>query len=211
MFNLVLNMVKLLVASDLHGDIFQVRKLAEKGKKENIDAVILCGDIADSSMNIEGMIGPFKELKKPVMFVPGNHESPIMGEFIATKYEIINLQGYSARIRDKEKEIGFLGCGGADIGFNFTSEDDMEKYLRNGWNSIRNCGKKILVTHIHPKGSEVEKEFGWAGSESLRKFIEKYQPDLHLNGHIHEAEGFESRIGNTLSLSIGSKGKIIEI
>ena len=42
-----------------------------------------------------------------------------------------------------------------------------------------------------------------AGSSTVRKMIEEFQPLLGLHGHIHESKGFR-RIGKTLSINPGS-------
>jgi Icc-related predicted phosphoesterase len=41
--------------------------------------------------------------------------------------------------------------------------------------------------------------------------IYELQPDLHLCGHIHEAEGMEQKMGKTRVISLGKKGKIINL
>jgi Icc-related predicted phosphoesterase len=56
--------------------------------------------------------------------------------------------------------------------------------------------KPIIV-----KGQQIM--FG-AGSEAIRAAVEKYQPLLHLCGHIHESRG-ATRIGKTLVINPGSE------
>ena len=47
--------------------------------------------------------------------------------------------------------------------------------------------------------------------EKIRKAINQFKPDLFISGHIHEAEGLSEKIGKTKVISVGKKGKIIEI
>ena len=49
------------------------------------------------------------------------------------------------------------------------------------------------------------------GSKGVKKAIDKFHPDLLLCSHVHEAEGIEEKIGNTIVINVGKKGKIIEI
>ena len=63
---------------------------------------------------------------------------------------------------------------------------------------------------MHPSGSLIEK-FSFPGSKAVRKAIDKFKPDIHLCGHIHEMEGFEEKIGKTIVFSVGKRGKIIEL
>jgi len=67
-----------------------------------------------------------------------------------------------------------------------------------------------MVTHMHPQGSKSEFS-GIEGSQSIRRAIEKFKPDLLIHGHIHEGEGIEDRIGKTTIINVGKTGKIIEI
>ena len=45
---------------------------------------------------------------------------------------------------------------------------------------------------------------------ALKNFIEKYQPDFVLCGHVHEAAGIEDFIGKTKVINVGRNGKILE-
>ena len=65
--------LKILAASDLHGDSFQVMKLADRAEKENVDLVVLCGDIT-SPLETKNIIKPFtpcnKGLNRRILFAP---------------------------------------------------------------------------------------------------------------------------------------------
>ncbi len=197
---------RILVASDLHGDSRRARKLADIARKKNVDLVVIAGDITHFDIDSTNMIGPFLEKGKKVLFVPGNHDSPATAEFLAEKYKITNLQFYSFR----HGNIGFFGCGGGNIGTNFVSEEEITHYLKRGFEYVKDSEHKIMVTHMHPAGTSIEKT-SFRGSESIRKAIKEFQPDLHVCGHIHEAEGFEETVGKTTVLCVGPKGKIIEL
>ena len=199
--------MKLLIASDIHEDKKAVKKLANKAAKDNVELVILAGDLTYFDMDWKGLIGPFLEKKKQVLFVPGNHDSLGTAAILVKKYSIKNLQDYSVIIDD----VGFFGCGGANIGLNFTDEEDFFETLYRGFKYIKEAKKKVMVTHLHPEGSMVEKKSGFDGSKSIRNAIEKFKPDVHIFGHIHETEGLEERIGNTTSICTGKKGKIVEV
>ena len=78
------------------------------------------------------------------------------------------------------------------------------------FNKINVLEKKIMVSHLH--ASDTKAEFsGIEGEEVLRKAIEKFQPDVFLSGHIHEAEGLNEKIGKTRVFSLGKKGRVIEL
>src|SRR3989338_8414745 len=188
--------VKILAAADMHGDTKAAKRLAEKAAKA--DMVVICGDITFFDIESKGMIGPFLEKKRQVVFVAGNHDSPATAEFLTEKYKIKNLQEYSFIFND----IGFFGCGGANIGPNITPENDIFYYLNRNFNYVKKAKKKVMVTHIHPEGSISSM---YTGSAAVRKAIEKFQPDIHLCGHLHETEGKEDKICKTRVINVGTK------
>ena len=73
---------KILTAGDVHGDTGLVKKLARKAKEENVDLIILAGDVTLMESEVENLIGPFVKLKKPVLLLHGNHESLATIDFL---------------------------------------------------------------------------------------------------------------------------------
>lgn len=199
---------RILAAGDIHGDTGLAKKLAEKARKENVDLVILAGDLTMFEADTKNLIGPFMKLKKPVLLLHGNHESLATIDFLTEMYSPLakNLHGYSIMKND----VGIFGAGGSDLGFTPASEKEMFATLTKAHEGIKQASKTIMVTHAHPFKSKAEFS-GFRGSKGVRKAIEKFHPDLMLSGHIHEAEGIEEKIGNTKVINIGKKGKIIEI
>src|SRR3989338_881960 len=200
--------MKILAASDIHGDINLARRLAENSEKAKVDMVLLCGDLTLQETSTDGIIGPFKEKGLKVGIIPGNHESPATSNFLIERYKLVNLHGFSYYM-DK---VGMFGCGSANIGLFQLSEEEIFNFLEKGHKYIEDKQKKIMITHVHPSGSLIEKfTMRFQGSLSVRKAIEEFQPDLALCGHIHEAEGIEEMIGKTKLINVGRQGKIIDI
>jgi len=191
--------LRILAAGDIHGDTGLARKLAEKASKEKVDLVILAGDIT-SPLETE-IIKPFKEKHKKVLLIPGNWDSPEIIDFLAEFYGAKNIHGYSV----KYKGVGIFGISGVE-----DNEKEIFDVLKRCENYLKNTRKRIMVTHIHPAGTKSEFS-GFEGSEGIRKAIERFQPDLAIHSHIHEAEGIEDKIGKTKVINVGRKGKIIEI
>jgi len=197
---------KILAIGDVHGDTGLVKKLAEKAKKENVDLIILAGDLTFAEQSTKNLIGPFVKAKKQVLLVPGNHESAETVDFLAQKYDIKNIHGYGFR----KKNIGIFGAGTANIGIHQIGDQNIFKLLKKGNKEVKNAEKKIMVTHMHPFGSKTE-VFGFKGSKAVRKAIEKFSPDILINSHIHEAGGIEEKIGKTRVINVSRKEKIFEI
>lgn len=199
---------KILAIGDVHGDTGLVEKLAEKAKKENIDVIILAGDITFAEQSIEGIIGPFAKHKKPILLIPGNHESISTTAFLSELYAPYSkhLHGYSFM----KNNIGFFGAGTANMGIHQIGDENIFKALEKAHSEIKNAGKKIMVTHVHPKGSKSEMST-WEGSEAVKKAIEKFKPDFLITAHIHEAGGIEEKIGNTIVFNVSRKARVFEV
>lgn len=195
--------LRILAAGDLHGDPKLAEKLAEKAEKEDVDLVILNGDIT-GWVETENLIKPFTDRHEKVVFVPGNWDSPDTASFLSKFYGIKNLDQYYI----KYKNVGIFGAGNPGT----LSVDEKRTFnkLKKSFDKVKNLEKKIMVTHMHAEGTKSELS-GFAGSKGIRKAIEKFQPDLFISGHIHELEGVEEKIGKTKVVNVGRKGKIIEI
>jgi Icc-related predicted phosphoesterase len=200
--------MRILAAGDIHGDTRLAKELADKAENEKADLVILCGDLTQAEQSTEGIIGPFLAKNKKVIFVPGNHETIATADFLAELYNIVNLHGYSI----KYKDIGFFGCGGANIGLSQLSEKEIYETLKKGFDNIKTMTKKIMITHVHPSETVMEKftQF-FPGSAGIRKAVQSFKPDLLLCSHVHEAEGIEEMLGKTKVINVGKKGKIIDL
>ena len=200
--------MKILATGDIHGDISLARRLAEKAEKENVDLVVLCGDLTYGEMSTEGIIGPFVKKGKKVVLIPGNHETIATADFLAQQYDVVNLHGYSIKAGD----IGLFGAGGANIGLFQLSEDEIYDLLKKSHEKIKNLKTRIMVTHVHPTETKMEKftQF-FPGSTGVKKAIDAFKPDILLCSHVHEAEGIEEMVGKTKVINVGKKGKIIEL
>ncbi|MFH0752114.1 MAG: metallophosphoesterase [archaeon] len=197
--------MKILAAGDIHGDTNLARQLAEKANKENVDLVILCGDLTERDKNADNLIGLFKQ---KLLLIPGNHESLATIDFLAERYKAKNLHGYSIRVDN----VGLFGCGLAHMGLSQITEEEMMDLLRKGHKYVENCNKKIMVTHVPPSGIIGEKLSQFvSGSNSVKKALEELAPDILFCSHIHEAEGMEEMVGNTRVINVGRKGKILEV
>lgn len=195
---------KILAAGDFHGDSSVTKKLAEKAEKENVDLVVLTGDIT-GLIETENLIKPFLEKNKRVIFVPGNWDTTEATETLSRLYGIKNVGKHYV----KYDNVGIFGVGNENWQLNLNEEKTFKK-LKKDFESIKDLEKKIMISHMH--AAKTKSEFsGFPGSTAIRKAIEKFQPDLFISGHIHEAEGLQEKIGKTKVVNVGRKGMIIEI
>lgn len=200
--------MKILASGDIHGDTRLAERLAERAEKEKVDLVVLCGDLTNFEQDTSNIIGPFVKRNKKVVLIPGNHESIATADFLAQQYGQTNLHGYSI----KSGDVGLFGCGGANIGLNQLTEEEIYDLLKKGNDYLKDIEKKIMVTHVHPTGTNMEKlTWIFPGSPGIRKAVESFKPDILLCSHVHEAEGIEEKIGNTKVVNVGKEGKIITL
>ena len=157
---------KILAASDLHGESKVAKRLAETAQKENVDLVVLCGDIT-GFVETKNIIKPFKDRNQKVLLIPGNHDFFATADFLAEFYGVRNIHGYSV----KYDNIGFFGAGGAiDLPFFPGAITDKELFetLKKAHLGLKGIEKKIMVTHMHPSGS-VSEWSGIRGSKAITR------------------------------------------
>lgn len=128
----------------------------------------------------------------------------------------LNLHGQARLLHSR---VCLIGLGGSNVTpFGTPSEfheDELSEMLMQAYSQgtdfIHLAAPKgganiplVLVSHTPPYGTAVDTIHGGrhVGSTSVRKFIETYQPDICVTGHIHEARG-EDRIGKTHILNPG--------
>ena len=197
-------MVRIFAAGDLHSDRVRAKELAQHAIEQNADLILLNGDLVEED-DSEGVLHYFVKTGKPVFLIPGNHDW-IVTDFLAQRYNVTNLHGKSLM----HGTTGIFGCGGTNMGQ--LTEIEIYQTIKNAHSQLKAPYKKILLSHVHPAGTKMETFSQFVrGSVGLRKAIEAMKPDLVLCGHVHEAEGIEEKIGNTLVVNVGKKGKIIDI
>jgi len=199
---------KILAVGDIHGDTGLVKKIAEKAKKEDVDLILLTGDLTWLEQSTKGLIGPLIKENTPILILPGNHETLPTINFLQETYpNVKNLHGKHF----KKNNIGFFGTGYAtNAGPFWIEENKVFDLLKKSHQKIKDLNKKIMVTHMHPKDSKNEFS-GWEGSEAVKKAIKKFQPDIAICSHIHEASGLEENIGKTKVINVSKKPKIIKL
>jgi len=203
--------LKILAAGDIHGDKKLTKKLAERAKKENVDLVILTGDLTFFEESTDKIIGPFAKQGKKVLIIPGNHETLATTDFLTELYSNTkNIHGYAVEIEN----VGIFGAGGtSNVGpFSHFSNSELYELLKKGFNQVKDKKVKIMVTHEHPSNTLMEKfTHFFKGSSGIERAIKKFKPDIALCSHIHEAGGIEEKIGNTKVINVAREGKIIEV
>jgi uncharacterized protein len=178
--------------------------------KENVDLILLCGDLTFAENDLTGIVGPLKKAGKRVLLIPGNHETEASIDFLAKQYspEVYNLHGRSVMFYN---EIGIFGCGGSNIGIFEVTEDETKEALEKAHKPIKDAHFKIMMVHTPPFKTELDTLWAHVGSKAIRKEIERVQPNVCVCGHIHETFGKTHMIGKTKVINVGPEGVILNI
>ena len=116
----------------------------------------------------------------------------------------MSLHGHAFIIED----IGIFGVGGSNITPlntpNEYRENELESFILQGYQKIKDIPFKLFVSHAPPFNTKVDALTNGrhVGSTAVREFIERYQPDACVTGHIHEAKG-KDYIGRTVIINPG--------
>ncbi len=197
--------IKILGVADLHDRAEMLDSL-----KVNVDLIAFCGDLHNGS-NPERALPVAKALANlgpPVLIVPGNmdHKDVVPQMWRDAELKMIHRSSFAFG------DYGFIGMGGmvpnnpkrlGDPARYYHSNEEIYETLAKHYGEISGLRRKIVLTHQPPYGARDRIYNGEiSGSSGLRRFIEEFQPDLLMCGHIHEDRG-EANIGNTKIINVG--------
>lgn len=198
--------MKILAVGDVHGNY---KKIMEYLKNNKVDLIIITGDItqfgpAELGEEILNEIGSFNV---PVLAIPGNCDPESIHSCIDNS-RAVSIHARSLLIKD----IGICGFGGSnptpfDTPLEF-EEVQIYEEARKVMDEISNEKITLFITHAPPYGTKTDllPSGEHAGSTSIRKIIEEYQPALNVCGHIHESVGVD-KIGKTKVVNPGEISK----
>lgn len=201
----------ILAISDIHGCTGTLRKILDR--ESSADICILGGDLTQfgSVEDARDVVDMVRNHTNDVLAVAGNCDSADIDGFLSR--EGISVHGEGR----KREQIGFFGVSAMppwlSSMYQFT-EEEIDVYLKTGYERIEDCEQKVLVSHTPPYKSGVDQtsDGNEAGSKSVRKWVQKVHPDLVLCGHIHEAKGWawmgETPVVNTGPARDGSCARV---
>ncbi len=195
--------MKILAFVDIHEDIKALNKIIDKS--HSADLLVCAGDLTVFEQNMDLMLSMLNRIGKPVLIIPGNHETSTNLRKSCSLFKNIIC------LHKRSYEVGnylFFGHGGG--GFS-THNPQFEKIAKVFSRKITNEKKAVFVSHEPPYGTKLDLINGHCGSKSLRKFIKENNLKLVICGHLHENKNKIDKIGNTIIINPGPYGKIIDI
>jgi Icc-related predicted phosphoesterase len=190
-----------------------------------VDALIVGGDItpAGSAADAEGAIESWRPLAPRLLALAGNMDSPeIDARLVALG---VSLDGRGTVIGD----VGFFGVSAAPFSPLHTPyelpDEELERRIEAAFADVSATRVLVFCPHAPPHGTACDRlrSGEHVGSEVVRAFVERAQPELVLCGHIHESRGLDelgqSRIvnpgpvfaGHYAVVEIGGDGSAVEV
>jgi hypothetical protein len=198
--------LRILGLADLHDRI----DMLDRVRGIDADLIVFCGDLhnAASKNAARPAALALAGLGPPVLIVPGNmdHRDVVPDLWEETGLRMMHRSSFWLN------DIGILGMGGmvareshrmGDPARYYHNDIEVYETLAAAYQNIIDARIKIIIVHQPPHGVQDTLYNGESsGSVSLRRFVEEYQPDLLLCGHIHEARGV-GFIGTTRVVNVG--------
>jgi len=199
--------MKLLVFTDIHGDLSTLEKLKKEVREKHIELIICTGDYTFFENHIEYLTKRIAELGAEVLIIHGNHEYDDVMRVLCKKYKHMHF------LHNKIKKIGnytFIGHGGG--GFSLKDPEFVEA-MKSLTKDLDKKEKIVLITHAPAHGTKLDMVpgYGHVGNKDYRRFIETNNVVLALSGHIHESFGKEDKIGKARVINPGYKGKVVTL
>jgi uncharacterized protein len=174
-----------------------------------IDVLIVGGDITTGGGpdDAERAIESWRPLAPRLLALAGNMDSAAID---ARLVEVgISLDARGVAFRD----VGVFGVSAAPLSPLRTPyelrDDELERRIERGFAAVQDCSVRIFCPHAPPARTACDRlgSGEHVGSEVIREFVERTQPELVLCGHIHESRGLDeigrSRIVNPGPVSAG--------
>lgn len=200
--------MRVLAFSDLHRDLATAADLV--GRSGDYDVVIGAGDFGSVHEGVGETIAALAAIETPTLLVPGNNETE--DELRAA----VAAAGWDAAtvLHGEGTDVGgtaFFGLGAGvpttpwDWSFDLTEDEAAER--------LAGCTDgAVLVVHSPPQGHCDQSSAGdHLGSTAIRDAIAAKSPPLAVCGHIHEAWGERSAIGDTEIANLGPAGAEFEV
>jgi Icc-related predicted phosphoesterase len=198
-------MTRLMVFSDIHGDVHALRKAMDV----EADYYFAAGDLVNWGRGLDKMAEPMLEKKDRVYVLPGNHESAADIASFCERHGFHDFHGGTLEV---------AGVHVAGLGYSSPTPFDTpgeysEDELRERLGKFGGLKPLVLVCHAPPYDTELDQvhEGLHAGSKAVREFIEKHQPRDFFCGHIHEAAGVGIEMGATKARNVGKRGFLLEL
>ena len=197
--------MKVLIFSDIHGDIRALEKLVS----EPADVYIAAGDLSTFRKSLDRCGEVLAPLGEKVWVLPGNHETHEDMRELCRRFDFVDFHRQVRQIGSTK----WAGLGYSNITPFNTPGEYTEEQIQEALAAFDGLSPLYLVAHVPPKNSQLD-EFApgqHGGSPALSAWLERAQPLYLFCGHIHECAGRSDQIGRTKCFNVGKAGYTLEV
>jgi uncharacterized protein len=197
--------VKVLIFSDIHGDLRALEKIVA----QQADVYIAAGDLSNFGRQMDECGALLKPHGERVWVLPGNHETHEQTRAFCQRFGFIDFHRQVRPLGTTE----WAGLGYSNITPFNTPGEYSEEQISQALAAFEGIKPLYLVVHFPPQGTKLD-EFApgkHAGSPALRAWVDRVYPVYLFCGHIHECAGRSDQLGSTQCFNVGKKGYTLEI
>jgi Icc-related predicted phosphoesterase len=197
--------MKLLIFSDIHGDLGALERLMEA----EADYYIAAGVLVNFGRGLDKCGEILRRRAGRVYVMPGNHETTAQIADLCARYGLEDFH---------ERQAQWGGYYAAGLGYSNptpfnTPGEYSEPELAAKLAPFAGLAPMVLVCHCPPRDTPLDRirEGVHGGSTAVREFLLREQPEYFFCGHIHEAGGVRAEIGRTQGMNVGKRGYLLDL
>lgn len=197
--------MRIQIFSDIHNDLKQLEAVAAV----SADIYISAGDLVTWARGLSDCAKVLKPLGEKLWVLPGNHES---SDQIAKFCDDHGFRNFHEQVFEADG-WHFAGLGYSNRTPFSTPGEYSEEQLEERLAKFTGLSPMVLVCHAPPLDTDLDgiKPGQHFGSKVVLDFIQANQPRYFFCGHIHEAAGNETKIGETVGRNVGKQGYLLEL
>ena len=197
--------MKLLIFSDIHNNLKALDRLMDT----EADYYFAAGDLVNWAKGLDACGDILKRRADQVYVLPGNHESAAQITAFCGQFGLHDFHQRTLKIG--KYHVAGLGYS-SPTPFN-TPGEYTEAQLAEKLAPFAALEPLVLICHAPPKDTPLDRVHDGlhAGSQAVREFVDRYQPEYFFCGHIHEAEGVTIEMGKTKATNVGKRGYLLEL
>ncbi|MGM0437427.1 MAG: metallophosphoesterase family protein [Bacillota bacterium] len=161
--------MKIAFISDIHANIFALKKVLKDIKKQNVDKIICLGDLVGYAPYPNEVINLIK--KENIFTIQGNYDESTGEELMACGCDYDTQK----ETENANKSLFWTQEEVSEENKQWLAELPKEKKMNiEGWN--------LYLVHGSPRKNN---EYLYADSEEVKEIAEKFKFDVLLSGHTH--------------------------
>ncbi len=197
--------MKLFIFSDIHNNLKALARLMDTAA----DYYFAAGDLVNWGKGLDACGEILKRRADKVYVLPGNHESASQISEFCGKFGLHDFHQQTLKIgRYHVAGLGYSSPTPFDTPGEYTEAQLAEKLA-----PFAMLKPLVLICHAPPQDTALDRVHDGlhAGSQAVREFIDRNQPEYFFCGHIHEAEGVTLEMGKTKANNVGKRGYLLEL